>query len=40
MSAALAMTRMLDGYEAVHDGNGPVLGTELTTQLRKIGYAN
>jgi len=31
MSTALAMTRMIDGYEASRGGDGPALGTELAT---------
>lgn len=31
MSTALAMTRMVDGYEKVHGGDGPALGAELAT---------
>lgn len=31
MSTALAMARMVDGYEAVHGGDGPALGAELAT---------
>jgi hypothetical protein len=31
MSTALAMMRMVDGYEAVHGGDGPALGAELAT---------
>lgn len=31
MSTALAMTRMVDGYEAVHGTDGPALGAELAT---------
>lgn len=31
MSTALAMTRLVDGYEAAHGGNGKVLGVELAS---------
>lgn len=31
MSTALAMARMVDGYEVVNGGDGPALGTELAT---------